>query len=236
MNKNCITYWLPKLEGGGILVPQTVIVNGPDDDLISLLDGERVAGFNAFIGGLGDAARRVGGWPIFLRTGVFSAKHFDNAPRVERIEDLGRAVARIVEASHIADLMGLPTDVWAVRKFIKGDCAFHAFGGLPIRRERRYFIADGAVVAHIPYWPVDAFEGAHASPSMTGWRESLQSLSAEPEQEVAYLTGLSEQVAAQFEGAWSLDWMWDGEKWWAIDMALAHESWGCPEELTHPAT
>ena len=55
----------------------------------------------------------------------------------------------------------------------------------------------------------------------------LAELNHEDGEEIALLTDLSYDVAQHFDGAWSVDWLWDVRgDWYCIDMAVAHMSWG----------
>lgn len=229
----CISRWLPLLQASGVPVPDTVIVE-TDLPLIRLLDGEALDD-DAFVGQLRAAAIQVGGYPVFLRTGHGSGKHeWKSTCFVERPEDMGQHMFNLVEWSACVDLVGLPTRVWAVRKFLHLDSDFIAFDGFPVNRERRYFIADGRVRCSHPYWPEGAVAQSYGiDVEVPDWREKLAALNEETPDEIAHLTRLSEQVAAHFDGAWSLDWAMDVEgKWWAIDMAPAGMSFhwpACPE-------
>jgi len=224
----CISTWFPMLAATGVPVPKTEIIAGAPADLLTVLDGKPVTGFDGFIARVRTAAERLG-YPAFLRSGHLSGKHgWRRTCYLENGDRLASHVVAIVEAAAMADLFGLPLDVWAVRQFLPLAIGFHAFEGLPIARERRYFIANGAVCCHHAYWPVDAIR----QPDAKDWRKRLFALNAESVAEVQHLSDLSMRVAAVFPGAWSLDWAQDVTGiWWVIDMAPAAQSYhssGCP--------
>ena len=224
--KSCITHWLPLLLKSGVPTPRTEIVE-TDCELIHLLDGQAPDDFPDFIAALKDACEKVPGPPWFLRTGHTSGKHnwYDTC-YLENIESLGQHVYYLEEYSACAGIMGLPTNVWAVREFLKLDVGFRAFRGFPVNRERRYFVEDGEVVCSHPYWPPDSI----ITPSTEGWKTILDELNSDTENDEKILRALTLQVARHFEGAWSLDWARDVEgKWWAIDMAPAGISWHWPQ-------
>jgi hypothetical protein len=168
------------------------------------------------------------GYPFFLRTGYGSGKHeWARTCFVPNPDVIPKHIVNLVEWSALVDFAGLPTNVWAVRELLETDAVFTAFLGMPIARERRYFISDGKVVCHHPYWPPDSIHSA----CQADWREAVDRLNVETRLEVHTLTHLSERVAAHFEGAWSLDWLLSRYGWYAIDMAEAGRSFhwpGCP--------
>lgn len=227
----CLSYWFPILARSGVPVPETRIVT-TEAPLDNILGGEPAPGFPDFVAALRAAAGEVGGYPVFLRTGHGSGKHqWAECCYVQRPAMMGQHVANLVEWSACVDMMGLPTQVWAVRQFLPLATTFTApgFGDFPVNRERRYFIEGGRVRCHHPYWPESAV--ADGRPVETNWRARLAALNEEPDDEVALLTTLSEQVAREFVGlgAWSLDWAVDTHgTWYAIDMAPAEISYHWP--------
>ncbi len=223
--------WFPRLAATGVPVPRTVIVPGPPD-LINLLDGQPVAGFAAFVAALRAAADRLG-YPAFLRTGHTSHKHgWSGTCFLEAPQTLPQHIVNLVEFSCLADLCDLPTDTWVVREFLRLRHAFQAFDDMPVATERRYFLQDGRVVCHHPYWPRDVFQQHPTHHLPATWEQDLAALNHETDAEVAFLTAQSRRVAAAFPGAWSLDWALatDGT-WYSIDMApaaVSYHSPGCP--------
>jgi len=183
------------------------------------------------------------GWPLFLRTGLTSAKHrwrdSCHVPGTTR-EDIARHVDAIIEYSAMADFMGLPCDVWAARELLPTYGLFEAFDGMPVTRERRYFVHDGRVIGHHPYWPPEAVAETATAPN---WRELLDIVNAEDEAEIAELTAMTERVGGAVGGAWSVDWLWvhrpkgndGGSGWYLTDMALAADSFVWWEHPSAPA-
>jgi len=226
----CMSYWLPILLKTGVPVPETRLIT-TELPLVSMLEEELPGltdNWKAFVGELRAAALEVGGYPAFLRTGHGSGKHeYVDTCHVPDERALSRHVWRLVEWSLLVDLCGLPTRVWAVRRFLQLQASFRAFGGLPINRERRYFIGAGRVICRHAYWPESAV--AEGEPDAADWREKLAALNEETPEEIALLTEMSERVAQAFTGVWSLDWAQDiTGRWWAIDMAPAERSYHWP--------
>ncbi len=243
-DRNCLSYWFPKLQASGVPVPETHIVR-TEAELMVLLGGQEPEEYLDFLNDLARACVSVG-FPAFLRTGQGSGKHeWSRTCCVQDLAELESHVAALVEWSELVDFFGLPTDVWAVRRFLDLESSFTAFRDFPVNKERRYFIRDGKVVCQHPYWPEAAIaEGVEGGGGRSlvpkrpvlrpgtpaDWRERLATLNHQTPEEVAHLTALSEQVARHFEGAWSLDWACDRQgQWWAIDMAQAAQSFHWPE-------
>lgn len=222
---NDIADWFPVLVATGVAVPQTEIIR-TGCELLMLLEDFTPKGFKTFERKLKVAANRIG-FPLFLRSGHTSAKHdWLRTCYVASEGDLLRHVCDIIEYGELSSLMGLPWDTWAVRELLPTQSLFTAFyHGLPITKERRYFIENGEVICHHPYWPIDSIHNADTG----SWKEVLAESNQEPEEEVKLLSEQSRRVSRRFSGAWSLDWLLTERGWVAIDMAIADDSFHWPE-------
>ena len=220
--KNDLAWWFPILASTGVKVPKTVIVQAPGS-VVEVAYGEPCPALAPLVASLREAAETFG-YPVFLRTGYGSGKHsWDKTCCVRSAKAMTRHVAELIEWSECVDMIGVPTDTWAVREMLLLVSSFEAFyGKMPVNKERRYFFSKGEVVCHHPYWPEEAIK----QPSDERWWEKLAELNLETEEEIAYLSALTRSVAKAFDGAWSLDWALakDGN-WYAIDMATANTSW-----------
>lgn len=241
---NCLSYWYPRIQGiDGVEVPRTSIIE-TKLRLTQLLDGKtpEPAGdetFAGFIDKIVAAVERHNG-NAFLRTGQGSGKHdwertcFLKQPDRETII---QHVTALVEWSEMVDMLGLPTNVWVVREMLPTVPIFHAFKGMPVTRERRYFVSDGRVVCHHSYWPEDAlaswFDRLAEYPKTAGevpadWRGKLAEINVESPDEVALLAERSERVAKVIGGQWSIDWLQTKWGWFLTDMAVAGDSYHLP--------
>jgi hypothetical protein len=222
MNKNCLSYWFPLLSGAGVPVPETVIVR-TDLDLYAWMDDEEPVDVEPFLNELQAAAHQIGDGSCFLRTGHTSAKFgWESTCYLSSLDNLLLHVAEIVEYSAIVSPAGLPTDVWAVRELLHTTAAFHAFDGLPITKERRYFLRDGEVETHHPYWISESMRDV----TVPGWEEALNRINAEPDNEIEQLSAYCRQVGEVLPGYWSIDFIETSDRGWvAIDMALGEDSW-----------
>lgn len=248
IDKNCLSYWFPKLAAIGIRVPKTTILYAHYKDGDGLrrhvefergLDGLDVPGLDEFVATVRTEADEIG-YPCFLRSGLTSGKHnWENTCYVTDPDQIGYHIMAIVEFSALADFFGLPTHVWAVREFLPLKVAFGlpGYGNMPVAREFRGFVRDGKVECIHPYWPEKAVEQGH--PIEPGWRQALVDLSQLDEHGfpgIAHSLVL-EKVADIFngDGGWSVDICQHvDDTWYVTDMAIAEESFhweDCPNAL-----
>lgn len=186
------------------------------------------------------AAQKIG-YPVFLKSGLISDKHSWNCVAMDDM-DLRNKMYTNMELIGRADFI---LESWAVREFhTNTNPAFisNRKSGMPVNKERRYFFENGKVIAHMPYWIEEAFQLTEDEAlilsykkdfriiqEVTGWEEKLKLVNTETEEEIKYLTGLTELVAQNFVDTnipWSVDWMWTTDGWLLIDMADGRRSWG----------
>jgi hypothetical protein len=178
--------------------------------------------------------------PWFLRTGMTSGKHgWKDCCFLDHSSKLEDHVAHLVEFSALAQIIGLPTDVWAVREFLPTSpvMALPRYGDMPLTREYRGFIRDGAVACVHPYWPVRAIRdgfgsGLGRNEAEKRARELFNDLYGEISEDA---TVLLRHTAEAFcgDGAWSVDVLETTRGWYVTDMAEAHRSFhyeGCENE------
>lgn len=165
-DRNCLTYWFPKLVAAGVPVPMTRIVTTQPDlaggDLVLLMDGAEARGFDAFLKRLLEAADAVAlatSWPVFLRTGHTSGKHnWRETCHWRNREHAARHVGALVGFSHEVDFLGLPHDVFVVREMLKTEpiLPLPRYGGMPLTGEIRAFVGGGEVLCLHAYWPAES--------------------------------------------------------------------------------
>lgn len=241
MDKNCLSYWFPRIKGAGLPVPATIILESPD--LLPLLDGTRPEGMDRFLSQLQNAGMQLG-YPCFLRTGQGSGKHrWRDTCYIASPEDFECHVRNLVEWSHEVDFFGLPHHIWCVRELLATAPVVHAFEGMPICPEFRYFVRDGEVVCWHPYWPKDSLEEGFpirkAEDSVAWerdlppqWEQLYQHLCSLYELDILVLDDLARRAGkAVGGGSWSVDILETMDLgWYVTDMALAHQSYhwtGC---------
>ena len=223
MNKTSMNYWYPKIKHLDVPMPKTEIpVTKNIRDWWSLLDGEDPLSEDEKQS-IRDAAIKVGGYPVFMRSDLCSGKHsFERTCFVQNEDDVIRHIWALVDENGCCDCA---MESIVIREYIPPAATFKAFRGLPIAMERRYFVRDGEVVCHHPYWIADAIR----HPDKENWEELLERLNYETNYQIEWLTRYAEQIARELGGDWSIDFMlgMDG-KWYMIDMATAMQSWHPP--------
>lgn len=225
-NPTSLCYWWPKVKDLGIPVPRTMILPVDAELFMPVFDGEPLA--PAFAESLHKVAADFG-FPLFLRTDLQSGKHgWKDTCYIPDPARFERNVLGVVEENLLgACSFGPMFEALVFREFLELETSFIAFyGDMPVNKERRYFVRDGAVVCHHPYWPPHSIEG-HTEDR--DWPGKLAELNEEIGEEVTLLSRYALLVSAALPGFWSVDFAKakDG-KWYLIDIALGGESYHWP--------
>jgi hypothetical protein len=225
-NPSCISKWLPIVSSvPGVNIPKTRLYPIHYNDQIQILDGIVTDAIKDTIAVIQRDVQKEFTVPFFIKNSLFSGKHdWDRTCFVQDPTKLFDHFAQLTSFAYCVDCGD--SLFWVVREMLDVQPAFHAFfGKMPVTCERRYFIKNGSVTFHHPYWPPQAVK----DPSVANWEELLTKLNVESDDEIATLKALSEAVAKVLPGEWSLDWLKtrDGT-WYLIDAAIAGRSyrWG----------
>ena len=215
--------WYPKIKDLPIPQPKTEIIILTEEKLKALIN-ENVP--RSIVDKVKPSCDKMG-YPCFLRTDLASGKHsWKDSCFVDYPKDLRKHIFEVVSFNLMADIMGLDFKALAIREFIPMATGFTAFDGdMPVNPERRYFIRDGVVLCHHPYWIEEAIAESK-EPSLSNWREIAKELNQETREEINLLTQYAKMVSQQIEGFWSVDFCKakDG-RWILIDMATGEKSW-----------
>ena len=220
--------------------PRTILVRHEDAFKGRLsydpIDGKPDEAFSDMLEGAKEAAREIG-YPIFIRSDELSNKHdWKESCYVENEGQLYGHICNILEFTACA--FGPSFYGVAVREFLELDWRFTAFwGGMPVAREFRMFVRDGALECWHPYWPPSSIE----RPSIENWREVLGEMQTLTEPDLAHLKDMAERVGKAVGGYWSIDLCQTRKgEWYMTDMATGDSSyhWGTcphapPEMLEH---
>lgn len=217
-------YWWSRIKDLSIPQPKTIIVPVHTLDLLGFVDsGIPLRGVESKLKAVGVEI----GYPLFLRTDVLSNKHdWENSCYVKQEQDLLDHI-RALAYMNFAVFAPAPSAL-VFREYIPLASQFTAFwGNLPIAPERRYFVRDGVVQCHHPYWPVDTIQ----NPSVPNWAELLAGMNRQSAMEVLFLTGYAQCAGKALGGYWSVDFaLARGNKWFLIDCAEGEKSYhweGC---------
>lgn len=230
-DKTCLSYWFPILAAGGVPVPRTEIVRVDfASELWGIVDGEKPACAPVLWQMIHDAATRIGDYPVFLRTGHTSNKHnWTRTCFLDAKASIPSRVYNLVEFSCLADMCGLPIDVWVVREMLPVQpvavCPFYR--NMPVVREVRAFIGDGKIHGWHPYWPGDALQ--------QGMRETLSPSVVEHVHNIDYpaVRPIIASVAELFKDdiPMSVDVLETDRGWFVTDMADAARSFRWDEGM-----
>lgn len=242
VSRNSMLYWYPKLKAAPIPTPETIIVPFRDEhEFVRIM----MAGVAEDLLSEVSKAIKVMGTPCFIRTDYFSGKHsWDSTCFLTSKGALESNLNRLIDESICRDL---GANAFAVREFLTLETGFPVpmWDNMPVAKERRYFVSEGQVVCHHPYWDREVFEdmvrgcedvdlffprkALKNALLPDNWRETLESLNTETEGEVTLLSSFAELAGAQLEGDWSVDFAHTKARgWFLIDCALAKDSWHPP--------
>lgn len=226
---NSMLYWWPRVEPlrGEVPMPETVVVECGSAALLEILDGSLPAALRDRL----YAAAEAVGYPLFMRTDHASGKHeWRRTCYVEDRSQLVQNLYNLIEWHECAGVLGVPYAAVVFRRYIPLTSAFRAFRGMPVAKERRYFVLDGRVLCCHPYWPEEAIEQSALFRSYVGlperWRDLLAELNREEPGEAALLAGYAEKIGRRLPGYWSVDFARGADgRWYFLDAALGEMSW-----------
>lgn len=232
--RTSLLYWYPKVQKHcpHIPMPRTEILPVSQELLTPLLDGELTPEIQTIFAQARMTARIIG-YPLFLRSDMYSGKHsWKRTCYVPDETSLAAHIQEVIEANEIADFFGLPYKALVFREFLELEAKFTAFWGeMPVAKERRYYVNNGVVLCHHPYWPPASIE----TPSVEDWEPLLEQLNQESPVEIQHLTHLTEMIGAVLDGYWSVDFAYaTNGQWYLIDMADGYISYhweGCDKKL-----
>jgi hypothetical protein len=219
-------YWWPKVKDLPIPQPRTVLLEIPHEALMMIPWEGDFAPFEPHRASVVAAIEDLG-LPVFLRTDLSSGKHYwKTTCYLDDLANLDHNLFGVLEFNECCDFMGLPYRGLALREFLPLRSFFTAFtGDLPIARERRWFIRDGAVECRHDYWPADALQ----DPSTEDWEDLLTEINTEQPGEIETLNSYALQIAAVLPGWWSVDFcQHENGTWYLTDMATGGSSYHWP--------
>lgn len=220
-------YWWDRIKDLDIPKPKTIMIDckWTNDDFFSSFDGEPSERAKAVAEEVKAAALKIG-YPVFLRTDLSSEKHsWRNTCYVSKPDEMQDHIGYIMDSSLSKDLF---TSGFAVREFLKLESTFSAFAGMPIAKERRFFVKDDEVLCHHAYWPPASIY----NPSIKTWKIKLNALQNQSLAEIEILSRQAVKIGKCLGGFWSVDFCFgsardkpDEKTWFVIDLALGDQSY-----------
>jgi len=232
-DRNCLSWWFPKLLEAGLPVPKTRIVRIPTvsvyQDLCRPLDGKDFEGpALRWLAVLQLAAEEIG-YPCFLRTGLTSAKHeWRDTCHLPNAESLAKHVLTLIEYSECASLFGLDWNVWAVRELLPTRPVATVYQGMPLCREFRCFVDGDELLCRHSYWPQDVIAAGMEGADPDDFVELINSLDETTSRERAEIENLARAAGKACGGRWSVDILDTARGWYVTDMAEMDRSWHWP--------
>lgn len=228
-HKTCLSYWFPLIEAAGVPVPQTKILDATDEwhKLAMLCEGKYSPLAQHLAEDICAAATKLGGFPVFLRTGQGNGKHsWSECCCLADPMKVVSHIANLVEWSMNVDFLGLPFRVWAVREMLPTRPLFRcaAYGGFPVVREFRVFVDGGNVLYTVPYWPEGAV--AQGKPDDVGWEAKLYLANTMTDGERQEIEHVATMAGDACGGKWSVDVLDVQGRFFVTDMAAAELSYG----------
>jgi len=222
-DRNSMLYWWPKVKDlDHIHMPRTEIVPLPSLNLDNVKD-------YSYQGDIDwrkifEGAETVG-FPLFMRTDQASGKHnWSETCFVPTSQRLPIHVLRLIDINVFEGIKPENIRALAFRKYVQMLTGFRAFEGMPINPERRYFVKDGTIICHHPYWPKEAIR----QPSTPHWAKILENMNQEIPSEVKLLNAWAIDLGKTLGGSWSLDFCDSVAGWFFIDAAMAKDSYHDP--------
>lgn len=238
--KSRMTYWFPKIYRldcvpKTIMIPLTEQITN-EEEIFSLIKKD--------VDKIKNALYEIG-FPAFIRTDISSAKFsFNKSCYIEDDLNLENHLYELIVYDLMRDIIGISSSAIFVREYIEPIYSFKAFHGLlPIAKERRYFIRNGDIQCHHPYWIEESIQFPIKKLDLKNrkkiydepkdWKKELHSLNMETNDEINIILKLCRNVidSGFQEGYWSIDFMkGKNGKWYLIDMAEGNKSWHpeCP--------
>lgn len=228
---NSLFVWYPLIEKV-VPTPKTVII--PLKGWFRSLDEALVFGrtedpeMRYLIDESVKAVASLGNYPVFLRSDETSNKHdWVESCFVKNAEDMERGVKNILEFT-LMQMVGLSFGGVVVREFLELPHTFHAFSGMPVSREFRYFVKDGSILCSHPYW----FPSCMRRVDREDWLPRLRKLQVLDEKTKDILDSYALKVCKAVEplkapeNYWSIDFCFaKGRGWVLTDMAVGNDSY-----------
>ena len=175
-----------------------------------------------------EAVHSLGGYPVFVKGDESANKHdWVESCYVTSDEQMEKGIKNMLEFTFMV-MMGPDFRGVAVREFLNLDWKFHAFSGMPIAREFRFFIENGYVQCWHPYW----FPACMQRVDDEDWLPKLREIQKLSFEELDLLDKYSRTISKAVEplGAkdnyWSLDYCIDKKDvWYLTDMAYGPDSY-----------
>lgn len=234
---NNLSFWYPKIVDKGFKTPETLIIPLSFEDWVWLqcdkYEDERIQKFTDFIN---DKIKEAGfntDRELFMKTGNFSGKFCFKHPYLKNSKDIENIGEHFLDLAYNGLCVGCPlSPEIVIREFIHTAYNRGTINdGMKLNDEFRIFVDFdvGKIIKCVPYWERDTMEkNLFREEDKNAFLAEVGNL----EEDYDYLLPiLKEKVnifipkVTDLSGKWSVDFMWDGQYFWLIDMAKAENSY-----------
>lgn len=230
-NPNNMSNWLPKVQGKGFNIPETIIISIPMERFLWLTNDdyqpEAIRRFNDW---LASEIRKTGfdtNRELFMKTGNFSDKFLFTNPYLKDMDNIGEKFLHIIYDSMCVGCDPSPEAV--VREFIQTSYERKSiYHGMKLNTEFRVFydFTEKRLLKIFNYWDTETMlKGLYDEDDLKTFKQEcgniekdFKKLCPSLEKECSVLSEV------ELSGIWSVDFLWDGEKFWLIDMAIGQQS------------
>lgn len=233
-NKNNLSYWYPRIKNSGFKTPTTETYNLTEDivnPLIKFIDSRATdsASFNEYKTNLLNLISLnttfKNGDKIFIKSGVFSNKFNFDCCTIQTLEEIPLKFYQIFKRE-LKQARGTAPSEIVLREFIYSSSNRKTvYNGMPLNTEFRVFYDfDNKKVLGIEnYWNSDKMEhGLKNNQDINNYLDEKYNIFQEFNNLKPRLESLCEKLKkTELSGYWSVDFMWNGEEFVLIDMALA---------------
>ena len=175
------------------------------------------------------AAISLGGYPVFVRSDETSHKHdWKKSCFADSKKSLSVGIANIYEFTLMNDFGTLAFGGIVVRELLELPHEFHAFNGMPVSKEFRFFVKNGKILCRHPYW----FPACMRKADTEDWLQKLRKIQVlEPSEQMvldSYALAISKAIESlgALDNYWSIDFCYaKGRGWLVTDMALGEDSY-----------
>ncbi len=212
-------------------MPRTALVQASEEalrDVCRVFEGTAMTrASQPFFDALYEAGEDIR-YPLFLRSGHTAGKYnWRHTCYVEKEKEFQDHIIALIEYSDVISLGRFSCEWWAVRELLPLQPVVSAplFADMPVCREFRAFVVDGAVRCLHPYWSAHTLEQGGVMDAEAVCVE-LARLNDE-----CYIRSLAASAGKAMDGgAWSVDILQTRRGWTIVDMAEAkksHHKSGC---------
>lgn len=232
-NKNNMSYWLGKVADTGFAIPETLIHPLPDEWSKWLVSDnykpEKIAEFNRYVEEIIKNSPLAGETELFMKTGNFSNKFLFHLAHLMDFSAAGGSFLSILYDGLMLGCDYSPEIV--LRKFIHTDYERPSiYQGMKLNTEFRVFYDFSAkkVLGVYNYWETETMLSHLNNEEHDIFESAKQSLEKDFQALKGRLQEECESCLPKANGLydiWSVDFLWDGNKFWLIDMAIGMNSY-----------